>query len=405
MDSISEEAGTEDDVTYMIGFIEGTQVRLFDNTLKLVEQLTKNDRLLGLYCKPLSIINIVHTEDELYRVTQANGESYVVSGDHTLTVKFTNVEGIFWDIKREYQKARFIQDMRIHDKCFMSITHPATEETKQYAYDDAEIFLEKKRLEPGYKCKGDVIKIRVDEYFELPKNMKRILYGFKHEIEFPPREITFDPYLLGLWLGDGTSAEPAITNIDKEILDYLYDYAEKNKLKINENNMTYRFSGEVYGVNCFREALYKYNLFNNKHIPHDYLYNTRDVRLQVLAGLIDSDGYLHHNYYEIFQKSDKLALDIKALAESLGFKVSYKKVNKTCVKPNGERVTGLYNRSNISGEHVMDIPTLLPRKQAKPCGKDVDFLITAIDVETVGISKCVKFEVGETFLGNDYTVY
>lgn len=394
------------EANYSIGFIEGTYVRLFDNTLKLVENLTENDRLLGVSCNPLSIINLYKTEDEMYRITQNNGESYIVSGDHMLTLKFTNVEGIFWDKKQERQRARYIQDMRIQEKSFTSITHPATEDTKQFAYDAAEDFLAKKRTEPGYNCRGDVIKIRVDEYFELPKNMKRILYGFKHEIEFPTREISFDPYMLGLWLGDGTSSKSEITNIDKEILDYLYNYAEKNGLYITiSKEMSYTFAGKIFRVNCFRKALHKYNLFDNKHIPNDYLYNTRDVRLQVLAGLIDSDGYLYHNYYEISQKSDRVAFDIKTLAESLGFRVAYKKVNKTCVKPNGERVTGLYNMVTISGRHVIDIPTLLPRKQAKPCGKINDFLVSMINVETVGISKCVKFETSELFFGQDYTVY
>ena len=44
----------------------------------------------------------------------------------------------------------------------------------------------------------------------------------------------------------------------------------------------------------------------NKHIPYEYKCNSRQIRLAVLAGIIDSDGYYNRNCYDIVLKSEKL---------------------------------------------------------------------------------------------------
>ena len=48
------------------------------------------------------------------------------------------------------------------------------------------------------------------------------------------------------------------------------------------------------------------DVLGNKHIPHLYKANSREVRLQVLAGLIDTDGHQHGNTYDIIQKNKKV---------------------------------------------------------------------------------------------------
>src|SRR5439155_12780716 len=132
------------------------------------------------------------------------------------------------------------------------------------------------------------------KYMKLPLNIKKGLYGFKHEIEFDEKDTDLDPYMLGLWVGDGTSAQPEFTNKDDIILDHIENYAVSNDLRISlkeEKNgcKTYRISGKPKNRNTFLDSLKKYNLINNKHIPNDFLYNSREVRLKVLAGIIDTD--------------------------------------------------------------------------------------------------------------------
>ena len=104
------------------------------------------------------------------------------------------------------------------------------------------------------------------------------------------------------------------------------------------------------------------NMHNNKHIPSVYKINSIDVRLQVLAGLIDSDGHNNGNYIKIIQKSDKLSDDIEYLAFSLGFMVTRVKYPGSCWY-NGELREGIYNRINIFGKGLENIPFLLDRKK------------------------------------------
>ncbi len=297
--------------------------------------------------------------------------------------------------------------MRIHDKSFQHLHGKFTKQAKKDLYIQAESFLLGKREESGYNKLGDIIEISVKDYLKLPANIKRILYGFKQGVEYPERKVELDPYMLGLWLGDGTSSAPDISNIDQPIIDYLHKYAKDNNLKTNKKG---KFAYSIIGNgkknnNTFRNSLKKYDLFDNKHIPREYLINSQEIRLKVLAWLIDTDGYFHNNMYEITQKSDRLSRHIKYLCESLGFRISTKKVIKNCCKPDGTKVPGLYNRMFISGKELGQIPVLLDRKKAKPI-KNLDFLVTAIKIESVYEGDYISFKIEDdsNFFGVDYTV-
>ena len=99
------------------------------------------------------------------------------------------------------------------------------------------------------------------------------------------------------------------------------------------NNMCYRINGNGIankGCNYFLNILKEYNLINNKHIPLIYKCNSRENRLKLLAGLIDSDGSLTKDKctFDFIQKSEKLIDDTIYLARSLGF-ACYKNKKQT----------------------------------------------------------------------------
>jgi len=71
--------------------------------------------------------------------------------------------------------------------------------------------------------------------------------------------------------------------------------------------------------NKFNILLNNINCFNNKHIPLIYKTSNRKQRLQLLAGLIDSDGYKEFNGYQITTKFSQLRDDILYLCRSLGY--------------------------------------------------------------------------------------
>ena len=109
------------------------------------------------------------------------------------------------------------------------------------------------------------------------------------------------------------------------------------ELKKYDLNLNY-ISKYDYGIstikrgqkNVFLDTLKKYNLINNKHIPNDFKINDRETRLQILAGLLDTDGSYSDKDkgFEIIQKSKQLSDDILYIVRSLGF-AAYQ---KECIK-------------------------------------------------------------------------
>lgn len=202
-------------------------------------------------------------------------------------------------------------------------------------------------------------------------------------IEYEEKSINIDPYILGVWLGDGSSSEPLLTNIDIPIIEAWKNYGRsigynittsntkerKTKVKVGETPyiQNYRIVKPIGSGrnNIFKDNLKKYDLIKNKHIPNEYLYNTIDNRLKLLAGLIDTDGSLQRKTYEITQKNEKLSNNIVQLCRSLGFYTRIIKNEKYCIYK-GEKRIGIYYRITISlNQFAREVPVLLVRKKIK----------------------------------------
>lgn len=131
--------------------------------------------------------------------------------------------------------------------------------------------------------------------------------------------VLLDPYMLGLLLGDGhMNTHISLTSWDPCIIEYctaLYPDATK-----------YREGKEVRWIHQsrkdLREILLHYNLLgklsNTKFIPHQYLFNSVDVRLAILQGLLDTDGSAGIGSAEFTTVSPQLAKDVQQLVWSLG---------------------------------------------------------------------------------------
>ena len=107
--------------------------------------------------------------------------------------------------------------------------------------------------------------------------------------DYPYKSILIDPYLLGIWIGDGTSSEGGLTSNDPEII---------NEIRNRGYTVNKRKSKYGYGVLGLKDDLRNYNLLDNKHIPTDYLFNCIENRIQLLQGLMDSDGYTDDRDWE-----------------------------------------------------------------------------------------------------------
>lgn len=151
------------------------------------------------------------------------------------------------------------------------------------------------------------------------------------------KDFLIEPYILGLWLGDGYKGRRDIAcdiqDIDEEI--EILKRVSKNgwifgKTDIHETFGYIRIYHEkdVDGhvqPKYFTECLKQIGVYKNKHIPEEYFHGSYQQKLELLQGLNDSDGYCSkEGNAEFGQKDDALAQQVNRLAKELGIKCTLK---------------------------------------------------------------------------------
>ena len=201
---------------------------------------------------------------------------------------------------------------------------------------------------------------------------KRGRYNYRlpivEPIEFNPIDIKIDPYLLGLLLGDGylpiNSAVCVSTN-DVEMFDNI------KHLGLHSAFSNYTKS-DGHSINVIRfksgikSKLNEYNLLgaksNNKFIPKEFLFNSKDVRLSVLQGLMDTDGYVGKNGINQFSTvSEQLFKDVREIVLSLGGTVNVT-TKIPSYKKNGVKIYGQLSYTLTISFSNSVVPFKLTRK-------------------------------------------
>ena len=341
-------------------FAPGTEILMFDGTIRRVEDIREGEQVMGADSTPRTVVGLAHGEEPMYRIMPTKGEPYIVNESHILSLKITGLNG-------------------------KNVTDSL-----------------------GRKFSGhDICNISVQDYLKSSKTFKHCAKGWRVAVDYPERPVTIPPYILGIWLGDGASRGTSVTTMEPEIVHEMQRYAAKNKMRVcvcDSSNTgratTYSFigKGREHGCNTFRNELKSMGLFQNKHIPSDYLLNDRKNRMELLAGLLDTDGFLvDETVFEITTCQKILEKNILTLARSLGF-AAYSAPKAV----NGET----YYRIDISGD-TSEIPTRVPRRQANPRSQKKNVLVTGIKVEPIGLGEYYGFELqgkDRLFLLADFTV-
>jgi hypothetical protein len=332
----------------------GTLVMMFDGSSKKVEDIQIGDLLMGDDSTPRKVLSLASGKEEMYKIKPKGkyAESYTVNKSHILSL---------------YDKGR----NKIIDMPLVNALQ------------------NKKKLEQS------------------------TLLGYKVAVDFSGRELPLDPYFLGIWLGDGSNYDTKITISDPEILDYVHKIADSYNLHVlvdeqYEKYGTYRLSsGRDVSFNPIKNTLNRYELFRNKHIPHEYKTSSKSQRKQLLAGLIDSDGHISkipgkENVCDLIFVNKTLAEDIQWLARSLGFRCSLSPCKKGIKDLNFE---GTYYRLNMYGD-FSEIPMKVERKKVKNAKLFHDPTKYGISIEEEGIGEYFGFEIdgNKRFLLSDFTV-
>jgi len=378
-----------------------TPILLWNGEIKKAQDIKVGDILINDLGESTKVLELFSGTDMMYEVQQLKGDNYVVNSEHTLTLKVSGNCSISWNETKKQWKLHYFdkKDMKMKNK---SINCLKNEEDIKIIEEDTDfqcqvdnckcIYTNRSNLRRHYREKhpnleypkpkpyivhnksfltkdqgyikiskileniekDDVIDISIKEYLKLDNETKHHLKGFKlnNYIKWPKKEVAIDPYILGMWLGDGLSNGFGFSGEDIELINEWYLWSIKNNAEVVHNNKdsftirkkdSLKLGGEnkrinigssyssnkncracshklseacsndkelkelnknrviqiidyqnkeVYGSNPLREALKKYNLIDNKHIPIDYIINDKETRLKLLAGFIDTDGYI-----------------------------------------------------------------------------------------------------------------
>ena len=367
--------------------IDNQLFHMFDGSFKAAKDLQVGDELMGVDSLPCTIEEIDTAEEISYLVKPVKGDSYIVGESDTLSLSFSSANSISsWDTKRNSCAVTYFDryELKATSVTFSVKSHG----NKEKALEAAESY--RSLLDPN-----KTFPIRVLDYMDSTKTFKHCAKGFKVSLNFPERHFPIDPYFIGYWLGDGSSGDCALTIGDEDyhMVEYFEEYFEDNfDLEFNKvgSGITYRVTTGEHGHSCDgKNVVLRYlrdkNLYKNKHIPIEFLHSSRESRLRLLAGLLDSDGSLNYNTcYDFVQKREKLLDDVLYLARSLGFACYKQKCRKTCTN-SLTKATGDYFRCGISGKGMEEIPCMIPRKKVGPREQIKDVLVTGIELEDIGV--------------------
>ena len=304
----------------------GTMVLMFDGGKKKVEDITTGEFLMGDDSTPRTVLSTCSGREEMYEIVPDTGEPFTVNKSHILSLKATGQGRI------QYNHNNSRGDYDVHwfdgEKCTL----------KSFASkEDAKVLSEK-------VSNMNVFDIEVQEYINLDDQCKHILKCYWNSVDYIEQSIPVDPRMLGVWLGDCTSS------------------------------CSY-FLSMIKGLDP-----------SNKHIPLIYKANSRQVRLELLAGIIDTGGYYSDGCYEVTQKNKTLAHDIQDICRSLGFECfTSQSANKH------EGAAECYYHTSFSGFRVGEIPVFLQCKLDEPPKKNL--LVTGFKLVSKGEGEYHGFSI------------
>ena len=389
--------------TFFLGCVDpNTPILTWGGSKKLAKDIQIGDELIGDDGTKRTVQDICEGVDDMYEIHQHKFDNYIVNSQHILTFNISGNCNIYWlDKKKMWTMDWF--DMNKRKFRFKSMSTTRTTKTKEEVYEDMVKY--RNTLDTN-----DILEIKVKDYLTLPDSVKNKLKGYKTSgVQWKHQDVPIDPYIFGMWLGDGDSDGRGFTSQDKKLIEKWESWCSNNNAKvehIQRYNYRIKHISEKRCTPPLKTILKKHELFNNKHIPSIYLQNDRKTRLSLLAGLIDTDGYVGSNgrCIIITQVKKELSEQILYLARSLGMS-AFCKERHTKWTWNDTKYGYAYKVA-ISGEGLEDIPTILGYKKCLKRQQKKDALVSGIKITHIGKGPFNGWQIdgNERFLLGDFTV-
>ena len=150
-------------------------------------------------------------------------------------------------------------------------------------------------------------------------------------IECEKKELPIDPYVFGCWLGDGNKADGKITNMYDELWEEIEKRGYKVGKDVSQGGAGKAQTRTVFGLTT---ALRKLGCLKNKHIPDIFMFSSYEQRLDILRGLMDTDGYYNKTRKRfVISTTQEWQADCACrLLASLGIKATKIKAKGKCTK-------------------------------------------------------------------------
>ena len=385
-----------------------TQILMWDGSVKRAGDVIVGDVLVDDLGNQTSVRTTCSGFKNMYDVIpdKDNFMKHRVTDNHILTLKIRSHKCIRKSNRKDRKYTHIVEflnrvELKFQEKYFNSLKEA---EDFVNSFDD-----------------DDTLDVTIEKYLTLNKRTKENLVIFKTEgINWTKKDVEMDPYLLGMWLGDGLSDGTGFAlnyKTDLETLSYWEKWAQENGALITKGER-YRFSvvskknkeATSAGLcNRVEEAplkkyLRKYNLLKNKHIPNEYITNDRETRLKVLAGLVDTDGSVRAEGREIRivqgPANYRIIEDAHTLAMSLGFSCGVKEGrSQWSDEKSGDKKFSTYKELTITGNKICEIPTLLPRKKLLKVENEThilrskSFMCSKFNLVEVGVGPYVGWQL------------
>lgn len=193
--------------------------------------------------------------------------------------------------------------------------------------------------------------------------------------------LPISPYTLGAWLGDGHSYSGNITIYEQGIIDKIVASGESFRTSSTKN---------VIIVNNLYSRICALNLLKNKHIPDCYLNADIESRMELLRGLLDTDGHANKNDLrcEISIINKRLADDIHCLVSGLGIIAN---MNTSIAKLNGKVISNKYTVTFTTDKNVFGLSRKMDVISGKKLRYNHRFIKNVSRVESVPV-KCIQVE-------------
>lgn len=187
----------------------------------------------------------------------------------------------------------------------------------------------------------------------------------------PSTPLPIAPYTLGAWLGDGSCVKDYITGVDTEVFDavqrdgyparHTWRHARTGVLTVAFGSPEASSTGRGQRQSDLRFALKKLGILSNKRIPAAYFTASLDDRLELLAGLVDTDGHVSPTTgrVRISTASATLAEDIASLIATFGWRSSLSAFSDART---GRAITSRRAIYQVGFQPSLRLPVRIPRK-------------------------------------------